>query len=230
MLQATLNDSPVDEFSDLGWWNPVDTVKDAGSYIKKKAVSSAKASYSATKTAGAFILDKTCGAATDPKVQATAAAAALIPSGYSQAGAAGVAATGAACSVFYPSNVSIPAIPADGGGATLPLPMMMPQMFRAVTTMPVRPAVVPGSIAAFDPKRGGYRIAVPGLSGLSGPAAFTEVAVQASVPPGVQEVPLKTFETQTGTAKPWYKNPLVLGGIAASVLVVGGGGYMFMRS
>jgi hypothetical protein len=92
-----------------------------------------------------------------------------------------------------------------------------------------KPKVPPGTIAAFDPKRGAYRVAVPGLPGFSAPAAFTEVGTQSSPPPGAQLVDLKTFETETGTAKPWFKKPLVLGGIAAGALVLGGGAYMLMR-
>lgn len=221
MLQANLYDDNA-----LGWGisslNPISAAKDAAGYVKDKAV-----------TAGTWVVDKSCASTRDPKVQVAMAAAAAVPSGYTQATAAGYVATGAACAALWPQD--IPAIP----GPPLDPTMMDLSQFPAVKFMradfnATKPTVydhrvIPGTIAAFDPKRGAYRVAVPGLPGLSAPAAFTEVSASATKPDGAQIVPLKTFEAQTGTAKPWYKKPLVLGGIAAGVLVVGGGSYLVFR-
>jgi hypothetical protein len=246
MLQANLYDARIDDDfdlgGDLGWWNPVDTAKDVGGFIKDKTVAAAEATYSGVKTAGQWTVDKVCSSTMDPKVQAAAAGAALVPSGYSQAAGGAVMATGAACAAFYPADMPQPQ-PTPAESYVTPLKMsitpvsdfyksrMPPKTSSAPVPSAVpSPAVAPGTIAAFDPKRGAYRVAVPGLPGFSAPAAFTEVGTQASPPPGAQLVDLKTFVAQTGgDTRPWFKNPLVLGGIAAGALVLGGGAYMLTR-
>jgi hypothetical protein len=94
----------------------------------------------------------------------------------------------------------------------------------APTTAPAGASYPTGSIGAYDVKLGVFRIASP--AGLSGAAAYREVATSPTLPKGVAEVDLATYEKQTGT-RPWYKKgstwAVVVTGsaaIAAGVVVV----------
>lgn len=230
MLQASLQDNfgnSIGLDGELGIGLPK-VVTRSIDFVKDKA----SAGSDAVKSAGSWVIDRTCALATDPKVQAGAAAAALYPSGYSQAGAAGVAATAAACSALRPPTFPGPPL------QTLPTPWRMTaSVMKPVASFvqrppaaPTAPAIPAGSIATFDKKRGGFRIAVrAGLSGFGAEAAFTEVGVQSTLPANVRLVDTKTFDKETGTAKPFYKRPLVIGGIVAGVLVLGVGGYALSR-
>jgi hypothetical protein len=162
-----------------------------------------------------------CAITTNPKVQLIATGtAALSPDPTTKTIAMGVTAVGAACGAFLPADLPTPA----------PIPKPPTLLTKLTALKPSKPVLPAGTIAAFDPKRGGYRVAVPrGLSGFGAAAAFTEVGVQSSPPAGARLVALKTFDQETGTAKPWFKNPLVLGGIGAGVVAAGVGGYFVLR-
>lgn len=218
---------------DLGF-SITGSLKTAGGFISDKAGTG----YDAIKDAGSYVLDKTCSLVTDPRVQTVATVGAMYPSGYTQAGAGVVAAGTMACAAFGPSTGQSP-VQTDTGYKMLSIPAGYTSVVAATytaarTSAPRTPAIPTGSIAAYDPKRGGYRVAVPGpprLSGLAGlAAAFTEVGVQANLPATARLVSLKTFVAETGAApKPWYKKPLVLAGIGAGVLALGVGAVVLKR-
>lgn len=187
-----------------------------------------------------YVVDKTCSLVTDPRVQTAATFAAMYPDPYSQSAAAAVKVGSVACGTLRPPSAPPPP-PAQGSSEYVS--QSTPAVYSRIvgtytsaatpTSAPRTPAIPTGSIAAYDPKRGGYRVAVPGpprLSGLAGlAAAFTEVGVQANLPPTARLVSLKTFDEETGAAKPWYKKPLVLAGIGAGVLALGAGAVVLKR-
>lgn len=235
MLQASFYDDFGNSLNgELGWGisslNPIPYITDKAGDVKDATVTAAKKSYSGVKTAGQYVVDKACASTRDPYIQAAMIASAAVPSGYTQAAAAGYAATGAACALLYPPGA--PPMPPVPGGGTAALTQAYPMMFAKANfsvfkpKAPAAPALPSGTIAAFDAKRGGYRVAIP--AGLSGPALFTEVGVQATKPAGAQLVDLKTFESETG-ATPWFKKPVVLGGIGLGVLALVAGGYAITR-
>lgn len=220
MLKATLRDNLGNSLhgGDLG--GLIDFIEDFGSGLAN--LPGAIAGVPGAVAANAL---KVCDLANDPRVQTGAAVGAAIPTGVTQGAATTVAATSAGCAVLNPSPSPLPPL------QQLPT-MASSTIFRKIEfkPRPVAPAIPAGSIAAFDPKRGAFRIAVPaGLSGFSAaPAAFTEIGTK-SDPGGALLVDLKTFEKETGTAKPWYKRPLVLGGIGLGVVALGAGGYALSR-
>jgi len=102
-----------------------------------------------------------------------------------------------------------------------------------------------GSITAFDPSMGRWRVGIPGSAGVGvadayskrclygncgGPglgASYHEVAPVLTAPPGVSQVALATFLTDTGQG-PFYTQMwfwLAVGG----AVVVGGGAYLVLR-
>lgn len=239
MLQATLQDefgnSLSGEFD--GWSSPLKKAYNATTdFVSDKAKSAGRA------TAGTYkkYLDKVCPVVNDPRVQATAAAASLSPEPYSQAAGRATQGAGMACGVLRPPKAPSYGpeqnpLPSQGGTygqwppAAIAAAAAASKAHKAALTVAKAPSLPSGSIATFDPKRGAFRIAVPaGLSGFGAEAAFTEVGTKAD-PGGALLVDLKTFEKETGTAKPFFKKPLVLAGIGAGVLVLGVGGYMLAR-
>lgn len=207
---------------DLGWPGFVD---DAIDWVVDKASDAG----GAIQDGASWVVDKACATARDPKFMAATAGAAAIPTGVSQAAAGIAAGTSAACMILVPpGGPSIPAPPVK----TFPLPTLVleRQMMFRPPAPPAPPALPAGTIAAFDAKRGGYRVAVPsGLAGFAAAASFTEVGTQASLPKGARLVDLVTFKKDTGNEPPWFKRPMVLGGIGLGVLVLAGGGYMALR-
>jgi hypothetical protein len=111
---------------------------------------------------------------------------------------------------------------------------------------PVWPA---GTIAAFDPSISLFRIAIPigaqppVFSGdevgccehcmdLGAAPTHTEVTTAPAAPPTATVISLAEYNEKTGrttSASPWYKNPLVLAGIAGGVAAAGGATYYFTR-
>ena len=87
-----------------------------------------------------------------------------------------------------------------------------------------------GSIQAWDPKLGKWRIAVPAgsLSELGAPPAYTEVAQTATQAAGVQVLKLTDWLVSTGQ-QPWYRTPLGIGGIVVGSLAVVAGGWALIR-
>ena len=206
---------------ELGF-QPFDAIVDAGEFVIDKV----KDAGGAIVDAGGWVVDKACAVAVDPKFQAAAGVTALIPSGFTQVGAAIAAGTSASCMIF--KSPSLPA--GQPSPAPAPNPLLLMAGSIKLQKAPLAPSLPAGSIAAFDPKRGGYRVAIPrGLSGFGAVPTFTEVGVQTEQPVGARLVSLDTFVKETGEAKPWFKNPLVLGGIGAGLLAVGVGGYFLMR-
>lgn len=205
---------------DLGW-QPWDAAKDAAGWIADKSRDAGSAVYDA----GSWVVDKTCSAATDPRVQGVAIASSQLPSGYTQIGAGVVMGVGGACMIFKPSG----APPPPSGGPPLSTPSTLSLNLFPPLVKFTPPALPAGTIAAFDAKRRMYRVAVPsGLSGLAAAASFTEIAAQTAPPAGARLVDLATFKDDVGE-RPWFKKPLILGGIGAGVLAAGVGGYLIFR-
>ncbi len=82
-------------------------------------------------------------------------------------------------------------------------------------------------LAAYDPKLGAYRVAIP--KGLGATAAtHQEIAPSPTAPGDAQLVSLPVLETAVG-AKPWYKQPLVWLGIGVGVVGLGAGTYYLVK-
>jgi hypothetical protein len=119
--------------------------------------------------------------------------------------------------------------------ATLPsghllLALSPPTVPLAALRPPVR--YPPGAIAAFDPKIKRYRVAIRIGTVLSGIGASSvthfEVQQPKTLPVGVPETTLFTFQKATGTL-PLYKNPLFWTAIGVGAVAVGGGSYVLYR-
>lgn len=102
-----------------------------------------------------------------------------------------------------------------------------------VLPAPTVPRFPPGTVAAFDPKLGKYRLAIPigTRLGALDAAATTHMEVPSSgtVPSGVPTIPLTIFQRSTGTT-PFYKKPVFWVSIGLGTAAVGGGiGYTVYR-
>lgn len=234
MLQVTIDGSPLQDPGLDGIWSSIKSaassaasaVSSAGSSVASGVSSGAHAVYDGA----AAVAAKTCGLVSNPYMQTAAGIAATSGSPYAMTAGGAVKFANSVCGIAYPTPMPAPPIPMPGPN---PLPPSYggPGMVQYPQPAPAQAQqkIPAGSIAAFDAKRGGYRVAIP-AGGLSGPrAAFMEVGVSATKPASAQLVDLKTFDTQTGTKSSWYKNPWVLSGIGVGVVALGGGAVLMSR-
>lgn len=129
------------------------------------------------------------------------------------------------------------ASPPPPAPSPLPRNAVVLPFFPMKTAYPVSStAKLPAGAVQARTKTGMYRIAVPTqfASQLGGPAvslgaAFHELPPRSTPTTGVMLVSESNLESKTGT-QPFYKKPLVLGGIAAGVAVLGGGAWWMSRS
>jgi hypothetical protein len=140
-------------------------------------------------------------------------------------------------SVTPPANVSVAAlVPSLAIGAQL-------FQVKGTATQPILPAPTvprfpPGTIAAFDPKLGKYRIAIPigtrfSLGALDAAAPTHQEATSSSTVPSVVPpipiVPLRIYRQSTGTT-PFYQKPVFWISIGLGAAAAGGGvGYVVYR-